>query len=482
MIKSKTFNTLEQNLGSFNFIKIREINNNFISAKLYFSDGLADSALLDEFVVGRLLKIKEKKIDKKTILANLDHVEIRVEKNIDQAILTVFDGESLLAVEGLDEFIIIGARLYSTRGIMEPPTSTVIKGPREGFTEDLLKNISLMKRKLRVPKMRFEFLTIGRYSRTKIAITYLDGIADDKIVETVKDKLSKIDIDGVCDSSYLKTVLRTRGKSIFKQIGDTEKPDILQAKLLEGRIGIIVDGTPEVLTVPFIMLEDFQSEDDYFSVPYKASFNRILRLISLLVGILGPGLFVAFESFHLQFIPVKYLLTMATARKGIPFSPNAEMLLTLFIFELLNEASIRMPRYVGMALSVVGALVLGETAVRAGVISTPTILIMALSGMSVYTIPDQKNTLSILRLGFLLLCGSLGLNGAIFGILIIFCYLCELSNFGSPYMAPYAPYLKNDKKDGLLKNPDVITNDRPKALNNKNKKRINNDQENEDNA
>ncbi|MBR2070021.1 MAG: spore germination protein, partial [Clostridia bacterium] len=199
---------------------------------------------------------------------------------------------------------------------------------------------------------------------------------------------------------------------------------------------------------------------------------RTIRYISVMLGVFMPGFYVATQLFHLQFIPLRFTLTIASSVKGIPLSPNLEMLFTLFVFELLNEASIRMPKYVGMALSVVGALVLGETAVNAGLISMPTILIMALSGIAVYTVPDQRNTLSILRLFILLLSGAFGIIGLILGALVLAVYLTTLSNYDIPYLAPFAPFVKNDIKDGLLKSPAVITNQRPQSFNNKNKRRL----------
>ncbi len=442
-------------------------------AVLFYSDGLTDVALVDRFIVEPLLAEKARKAPEKSlILRVLPHVEITFETDFDSAILKVFDGDCLVLLEGAEFLLSIGSKKWDKRTVAEPPTSSVIKGPREGFTEDLMTNISLIKRKLKTPALKFLFCEVGRYSRSKVAIVFIDEIADQKVVSAVKKRIDAIDIDGVLDSSYLKEHLKERKLSIFRQIGDTEKPDILSSKLLEGRIGIVVDGSPIVLTTPYMLLEDFQGADDYYSIPYAASFLRVIRFLSMLVGILMPGFYVAAQSFHLQFIPLRLVLTIASAVKGIPLSANIEMLFTLFIFELLNEASIRMPRYVGMALSIVGALVLGDTAVRAGIVSTPTILIMALSGIAVYAIPDERNTLSILRLLFLLLSGSLGLIGLVSGTVVVTLYLATLSSYGTPYLAPFAPKISNDLSDGLLKSPYTVTNERPNAISNTNGRRI----------
>ncbi|MBR2323470.1 MAG: spore germination protein [Clostridia bacterium] len=378
----------------------------------------------------------------------------------------------LRLLEGCEFYTLISTKKWAMRPVQEPPTSAVVKGPREGFVEDFLTNISMVKRRLKTPSLKFSMLKIGRLTNTSVAVVYLDGIADKKVVDSIKSKLSAIDIDGIIDSAYLREHLKGRQFSIFKQIGDTEKPDVLTAKLLEGRVGIIVEGSPIVLTLPYLLIEDLQSADDYYTIPFNATFIRTIRYISVMLGVFMPGFYVATQLFHLQFIPLRFTLTIASSVKGIPLSPNLEMLFTLFVFELLNEASIRMPKYVGMALSVVGALVLGETAVNAGLISMPTILIMALSGIAVYTVPDQRNTLSILRLFILLLSGAFGIIGLILGALVLAVYLTTLSNYDIPYLAPFAPFVKNDIKDGLLKSPAVITNQRPQSFNNKNKRRL----------
>ncbi len=468
-----TLNYVENTLSNEAFIKKKLFTAFGKKAVLFFSDGLSDITTIDRFIIEPLENAKRKTVPNKELLSKaLPHVELIFSDKLDDAVLKVFDGDCLILFEGVEIYLNAGTKKWEKRAVAEPPTSSVIKGPREGFTEDLMTNVSLIKRKLKSPSLKFFFVNIGRFTRSQVAVVYLDKIASKSLVEDIKEKLSKIDIDGIIDSSYLREHLQQRKYSVFRQIGDTEKPDILASKLLEGRIAIIVDGSPIVLTVPYIVFEDFQGADDYYSVPYAASFLRVIRFLSMAVGILMPGFYVAAQSFHLQFIPLRLVLTIASAVKGIPLSANMEMLFTLFIFELLNEASIRMPRYVGMALSIVGALVLGDTAVRAGIVSTPTILIMALSGIAVYAIPDERNTLSILRLAFLLLSGSLGLIGLVSGTVAVTIYLATLTNFGTPYLAPFAPKIKNDLSDGLLKSPATVTNDRPKAFFNKNKKRI----------
>jgi spore germination protein KA len=242
-------------------------------------------------------------------------------------------------------------------------------------------------------------------------------------------------------------------------------------RLLEGRIAILVDGSPFAITLPYMMLEDLQASEDYYTSKYRANLVRALRVIAILFSIFLPGIFVAVQLFHLQLIPLNFLLTIVNSIKEIPLSPSVEMFFVLMIFEILNETSVRMPKYVGMALAVVGALVLGETAVNAGIVSTPTILIMAISGISIYAIPELVETTSVLRLLCLIVTGAMGAYGMVLFVAFIICYLCSMDNYGVPYVAPYSPFIANDLQDGIYMDDVIGMTHRPEAIGSKNKRR-----------
>ena len=273
------------------------------------------------------------------------------------------------------------------------------------------------------------------------------------------------------DSSYLTRFLTERPYSLVKQVGTTEKPDIFCAKLAEGRAGILVDGSPIALTVPYLLVEDFQSSEDYFVPAYRATFTRLLRLFALLVAIYLPAFYVAAQLFKLQLLPVKLLLTIAGSIRDIPLSPSLEMLLVLLVLEVLNEASIRMPKYVGMALSVVGALVLGETAVSAGFVSTPAIIIVAFSGIGLYAVPNLIEETSVLRLAMLLAAGSVGTYGIVLLTALTLVYLVSTENFGVPLGAPFAPFIRRDLRDTFVKYNLLSLKERPASLSSPNKRR-----------
>ena len=383
----------------------------------------------------------------------------------------IIAGDAVIIVDGLDKAISVSTKKPAARAVSEPPTASILKGPREGFVENSQTNMSLIRQRLKTPDLKYEKLTVGKQSKTTVGLVYISSIANDKLVKTLREKIKKINVDGIVDSSYIIKCISDRKTSMFKQVGSTEKPDIFSAKLLEGRVGIIVDGSPIALTAPFIFLEDFQSSEDYYINTYRANFARILRISAVIISILLPAFFVAAQLFHLQFIPLAFLLTIVGSIKGIPLSPSVEMFVTLLIFEILNEASIRMPRYVGIAMSVVGALVLGETAVNAGMVSTPTIMIIALSGICFYVAPDLNETLSVLRLMFLTIAGFMGGYGIVLLSCGLITYLSDFNSFGTPYLSPYAPINFEDMQDGFIMNFYAEQKKRPSFLTTKNRTR-----------
>ena len=305
-----------------------------------------------------------------------------------------------------------------------------------------------------------------------VAITYLKGIADEKVKQQIIDRLNMIDIDGIADSSYIAKFLAKKPYSLFKQIGTTEKPDILSAKILEGRIGIIVDGSPIVLTLPYLLMEDFQAVEDYFVSPYRATVSRFLRTIALIITLFLPAYYVAAQLFKLQLLPIGLLMTISGSVRDLPLSPSLELFFLMLILEILIEASIRMPKYVGLALSVVGALVLGDTAVKAGIVSSSAIIIVALSGISAYTLPDLTGSLSVLKFAFLVVGGSIGTFGIVLFSGLILCYLTTSDTYGAPLLAPFSPLITKDLKDSIIKAEIYNLKTRPAFLRGKNKTRL----------
>ena len=441
------------------------------NALLIYIDALTDAIRLGDLLLRPLKNLK--RLSKPQLIAqSIPEPNVSVLCSSEEVVKAVLEGCAVIIIDGYDSALAADVKKYDCRAIAEPPTAAVIKGPREGFTESVKTNLSMLRRRLKTNKLRVERITVGRLTKTEIVVCYISSIADDKTVNSVKERVKNIDIDGIIDSSYIAKLISEHPDSVFKQTGGTEKPDILCAKMLEGRVGVFVDGSPIALTVPYTLIEDFQSSEDYYQNTFRSNMTRILRFISVFIALFLPSVFVSAQLFHLQIIPLNFLLTIVNSIKGIPLSPSLEMFFTLLIFEILNEASIRMPKYVGMAVSIVGALVLGDTAVRAGIVSTPTIMIMALSGICLYTVPELVDSTSFLRLIFLLVAGSVG--G--FGIILLCCflavYLASLENFDTPFLAPFAPLVKNDLKDGAYITFIQNMTTRPETLKPKNKTRM----------
>lgn len=392
--------------------------------------------------------------------------------DIDDATTCILDGDAVLLIDCQKTMAAFAVKKWSHRNVEEPPTSSVIKGPREGFCEDFRTNTSLLRKRLRTADLVFDIINVGKYSDTRVAVAYVKGIADEGIVNELRQRIAGINIDGILDSSYISAFLQDNRKTVFSQIGSTEKPDIAAGKMLEGRVCVIVDGSPCVLTLPYLFVESFQDAGDYYDMPARRNILRALRAASFLIAVLLPGLYVAMLLFHYDMLPTDFLLTIINARSGIPMNPMLELIVTMLLFEILQEASIRMPRYIGSALSIVGALILGETAVKAGTISSPAVMISAVSAITIYNVPEQASIMNMLRFVFTFLGGFMGFFGIITGSLLLGLHLLSLSSFGVPYMAPYAPVYGNDKQDALFMKPITQRFLRPEAIPTKNRVRM----------
>jgi len=357
------------------------------------------------------------------------------------------------------------------RGITEPPTQSVVKGPREGYIENIDINLQLVIKRIKSQDLQLEHMAVGKHTKTKVTVMWLDGVADNKIKDKVIKRIKDINIDGIIDSYYVLQFLQEKKSYLFRQVGGDEKPDVTASKLLEGRVAIFVDGSPIVLSVPYILFEDIQNSDDYYTNAAGVSLRRFIRVVGAAISILLPGIYIAMQLYHYNIVPLKTLIVLSDTTRNVPFTPLVEILLVLILFETLYEAALRMPRHLGMATSLVGALVLGDTAVRAGLISPPAVLVAALSGIMMYIIPNLAPQISLLRFFFCILGGIMGLYGLVIGSIVLFVYMCSLDSYGAPLLAPYAPYIKNDLKDGIIKKEVTDMTTRPKSYKVPNKKR-----------
>lgn len=423
-------------------------------AVLIYLDELVDVNAVNHYILGSLMNTGtvSEDIDKiayiREITVPFGETESFCDEN--KAISMILDGNAVLILDNSADMLAFPSKKWAQRAVTEPPTSAVVRGPREGFNEDLRTNMSLIRRRIKSEDLAFDMIEVGRYSKTKVAVAYVSSIADENIVNTVKNRINDINIDGILDSSYIEAFLQDNRRSVFSQVGTTEKPDIAAGKLLEGRVLVLVDGCPTVLTLPHIFIESFQDSGDYYGNTTRRNFLRVLRLVSFLFAVLLPGLYVSMLLFHYEMLPTDLLLTIVNARDGIPMNPMLELLVTMLLFEMLQEASIRMPRHTGAAMSIVGALILGETAVNAGAISSPAVMVSAVSSIMIYNVPDQADIINMLRFLFTVLAGFIGFFGILIGALAVCLHLIRLTSVGVPYMAPYAPVFDNDKQDAIF--------------------------------
>ncbi len=440
-------------------------------ACMLFHPDMTDALILRSVLMACAEKCKADGLE--TLLENILTVaEAKTEGDDSRAAQTILDGDAVIFLDDVSGMIVVTARSWDKRTVTEPPTETVVRGPREGFVEDFKTNITLVEKRLRTRKLAVKKCRMGREGNTTVAVLYIDGVVRPDLVQEVQRRLKSLEIDAVTDSHYLVPCLEERPASIFPQVGTAEKPDVVASKLLDGRVAVIVDGSPIVLTVPFLLIEDFHSGEDYYERSGFATFLRVLRLIALSLAIFLPGLYIALLTYHYEAVPLKLLITVLNALKGIPLPPIWEILVILMLFEIIREASIRMPKSVGTAMSIVGALVLGDTAVKAGIISSPGVMVVALSSIALYTVPGLVGTTSLLRMLFAVIGGLGGLYGLILAGTALVHYLSSVNSLGTPYLAPFAPLIRSDLGDGLVRAQLYSLTKRPQVIGSPNKRRL----------
>lgn len=437
---------------------------------IVFLKGMTDKEMLAKTIVEPMLSM-EKPINLSKVQNTILASEIQIFSEIKDIVGAIVTNNVILVVDGEKSVLSINLEKYPKRVPSEPPTSSVIQGPRAGFTEDLDTNISLLRRRFPTSKFKMKSVVVGKYTKTKVAICYLDSIADKKVVATVKKRLDAICIDGIIDSYYLISYLQERKSSLFKQVGAVEKPDIVASKLLEGRVAVVCDGSPIVLTIPFIYIEDVQNSNDYYTNMHYSTFIRIIRTLGILIATVAPGIYLSIRLYHYKVVPLRYIVTISNSSENLPFTPFIEILFILILFQILYEVSLRLPQYLGLATSIVGALILGDTGVKAGLISPPTVIIIALSLISIYTVPEQAPQFTVLRFLFIIIGGALGILGISAMCIYVINYCNTLNAYGAPYLAPYSPRVPNDLKDAIVKRNVVDMTTRPQSYTVKNKVR-----------
>lgn len=446
---------------------IKIANDPLCDAIIIYFNNMIESSVIEETIIKRLSSKNQEpsfppnsKEYSKYLLGILDK---DIFQDINKVTASILSGKLALFIDGVSEGLTVSVTKPPGRSIEEPAVESVIRGPREGFTESISTNIVLLRKKIKNSNLKVESLVIGRQTQTDVSITYMDNIANKKIVDEVKKRLKKVDIDAVLGANYLKEYLDDSPLLGFPTAYSSERPDVIASNLLEGRIGILVDGTPVVFTVPAIFFEFFESSEDFYVSYLPATINHWIRYISFVLTLTLPAAYIAITSFHQELLPTSLLVTFVKSRAGVPYPALLECILMLFSFEILREAGTRMPKAVGQAISVVGALVLGQAAVEAGLVSTPMVIMIAITAVSSFTIPSTDMVLAVTfpRFILLLLGGFLGLLGLTCGLIILFLILISVRSFGVPYMAPLAPFVRTSFPDIVARLPIWSTYKRP---------------------
>lgn len=445
--------------------KISVRNSVSFDCALVYMDGMVDSEQLNDAVITPLITV-DKENDKLSLADFIAEQvlfarDVKKVNDIAQILEGILYGEALLLIDKSETALSIDVKGWRTRGISEPMDERILQGPREGFEEAALLNIAMLRRKLITPDLCVEMMRVGRRTDTMVFVCYLGSLANEKTVKEIKKRIKNIDIDGILDVNYITEQIRDNKNSIFKTSGTTERPDVVAAKLLEGRIAIVVDGTPVVATVPYLFSENFQSDEDYYQNFLLGSIGRILRYLCFFITICVPAVFVAVSTFHRELLPTSFAISIMQLRAGVPFSPFLETFVMILVFEILKEAGVRTSQNLGHAISIVGGLVVGQAAVEARIIGAPTLIVVALSGIAGLMLPRLKSAVFYLRLLLVGISSLIGLFGVVVGVGVLLIYVLDLKSFGTDYTVSLNKADLQSLKDTLWRAPWQYMKKRP---------------------
>lgn len=454
-----------------------------------YIDGMVNRDIIENFFLSKIIDYKNLAEDKdeistlyysptELIMSNFSATfDIKEADTMDDMVKAVLSGDTAVFVEGTDKGLIIATRGWPARGVSAPETEAVIRGPRDGFVETIRFNTVLIRRRIRDTKLKVKMISVGLRSRTDVAIMYMEDIAKPELLDDLMQRLNRYEIDGVMDSGYIEQLIEDSWKSPFPQTQATERPDKVAASLLEGKIAIVVDNSPFVILVPTTLNALYQASEDYYQRWQIMSFIRILRYIVSFLSFALPGLYIATLNFHPAMLPTDFAISIAASREGVAFVTVIEIVIMETAFELLREAGLRLPGPVGHAIGIVGGIVIGQASVDAKIISPMIVIIVAITAISTFAIPDYSLTTAfrIIRYIFIGISALFGLYGFLLGLLILIAHLSSLESFKIPYLAPYTATDKNnynDLKDTILRFPLFMQNRRPIFARNGQKTRI----------
>ncbi|WP_332632621.1 spore germination protein [Halalkalibacter flavus] len=480
---------IKESLGNSSDLEIREFKTGKPSlhkVAIVYINGLADKNIISNFIIERLLGNVHD--DKNVNPQSPSELFTYIKENIlavgtveditkwDKLLLNLLSGKTILLIDDWNHAVSCSAEGGELRSIGEPTVEPAVRGPKESFVEALITNTAMVRNRIKSPNLWIETVKIGTITQTDVAIMYVKGIVNDKLLTEVKERLGKMEVEELGGSNTIEEWIMDDTYTPWPTIFVTERPDVVAGHLLEGRITIFVDGTPNPIILPATWISFFQTAEDYYLRFTIASFLRFLRVGAFIMTLLGPALFIAFTAFHAELIPTPLLISLTAQRAGIPFPIFIEALLMEITFEVLREAGVRMPRPIGQAVSIVGALVLGEAAVAAGIVSSAMVIVVAGTAIASFTIPHHQmmDAVRLLRFLMMVVAASFGLYGVGLALIVLVAHTCSVRSFGIPYLTPFAPLIFADWKDAFLRLPFPQLTIRPRLMNQMNRKRSGN--------
>ncbi len=451
---SKNISRIREIADNGSDLLVNEFNLSGIPAALLCCEGMLSTSMITELILEPIVKIK---LPHPTVDQLLHHIQQDQLFSTDRAEATNYrdlfrflnSGFAVLLVDGAKKALVFGVQGYDKRSVSEPSGENNILGAKDGFVEVVRTNMSLIRRRMKSPFLKMELRYYGDKSQTDLCLCYLYDRVPKKLIRQIKQQLNSMQLESILSSGYIRPFLETGKPSLFDTVSTTQRPDVFCAKLLEGRVGILIDGTPFALMVPKLFTESFQSMDDYCYKPYYATLMRWLRYAAFLIALLLPAIYVAVALHHPELLNRTLLLILAESEEIAPFSLTTEAIGILLVYEIIREAGLRLPQAVGGAVSIVAGLIVGDAAVSSGLISTPMLTVTAIAVIAGFVIPDLNPPVSVLRLLFVLAGGMGGLFGiSLLGAVVLF-HICAAENHGFPLTAPIAPFRKKGMRDVL---------------------------------
>ena len=469
-MNTKIINKLKEETNNSSYIVYREKYINNIKIDIIYNEVLTDQDKMSNFIYRSLDHIEkiyqEKELLYDVIKNNISNIKIKEINNYQDICKYLNNGFVILLIED-DYSLALEVKKNLTRSIEKPMTETTIRGAMDSFTENIETNIGLIKRRLKTNKLWNEDMELGKYTKNKISILTIKGLTDSKIKDNIINKLNSLEIDGVTDTGTLKHLIENETKTIFPTSITTERPDKVVSSLLRGKTVIIIDNCPFVLIMPVDINDFFLSQDDKDSNYINNSLTRILRYLAFSITVLTPGIYIALTTFNQEMIPLELLTSFASQRSTVPFPAFFEALLMFVSFEILRESDYRNPNVSNSALSIVGALILGEAAVNAGIVSPIMIIIVAITAISALVIvePELSNAIKWYRILFMLGGTTIGIFGIFIVFIIFTTNLCSVNSYGKSFTMPFTP-INSDIKNSIIKFPLLKRNKRNKYLTN----------------